>query len=298
MTSVHDRGPLVSLGLPVFNGQAFLELALASILTQTHTHFELIICDNASTDGTEEICRAHAARDPRIRYHRSPDNRGLAWNFNRVFELSSGPYFKWVAHDDVCAPDFVRSCVEVLERIPSVVLCYPRAILIDGQGAHLEECVDGCHLSSPRPSERFRGLFSNLRLSNPLFGVIRSSALRLEPLGSYVAADVVLLGELALRGGFHELPERLFYRRDHPQKATRSHPSVDEQAALYDPANVGKIHLMYWRLFFEHLASIGRVPMSHRERLLCYAYMAKTLRWKWRDLGTELWTAAPRLLRR
>jgi glycosyltransferase involved in cell wall biosynthesis len=290
-----NPGPLVGMGLPVFNGAGFLEPALDSILAQTYADFELIVCDNASTDRTEEICRAYAAKDPRIRYERSAQNLGLAWNFNRARELSRHRYFKWVAHDDVCAPDFVRSCVDVLERMPAVVLCYPRAILIDGRGQHVEECVDGCHLASPQPSERFRELLANLRLSNPLFGVIRASALRPSPLGSYPAADVVLLGELALRGGFHEVPQRLFFRRDHPQKGTRSHPSVDQQAVLYDPRNRGKTHLMHWKLLREHLRSIARVPMTPRERARCYAFMARSVRWNWRHLVGELWMAARRV---
>jgi len=292
------RKPLISMGLPVFNGERFLREALDSVLAQTYSNFELIISDNASTDRTQEICQAYAARDRRVRYHRSPENFGLAWNFNRVFELSTAPYFKWVAHDDVCAPEYVERCVGVLDRMSSVVLCYARAVLIDEHGAHLEDCIDGCHLSSPRPSERFRDLFSNLRLSNPVFGVIRASALRPAPFGSYVASDVVLLGELALRGGFYEVPERLFFRRDHPQKANRAYPSIDELATLYDPRNLGKLHLVHWRLFFEHLASIGRVPMSLLEKLCCYLCMAKLFRWRWRELRIELWTLARHILKR
>ncbi len=281
-------GPLVSLGLPVFNGERFVGQALDSIVAQTHTNLELTICDNASTDRTESICRAYAERDRRVRYHRNPENRGLAWNFNRVLELSSGPYFKWVAYDDVCAPEYVARCVEVLEREPSVVLCYTRAILIDDQGARVGECVDGCHAVSPSPSARLRILISNLRLSNPMFGVIRTQALGPTPLGSYVASDVVLLVELALRGGIYEVPDRLFSRREHRERVSRSHADLDDQATVYDPTNAGKVHRLNWRLLREHLASIRRVPMSPRERMRCYAYIAKVFRWRWARLWSEL----------
>jgi glycosyltransferase involved in cell wall biosynthesis len=289
--------PLVSMGLPVYNGEPFLREALDSVLAQTYRDFDLAISDNGSTDRTQEICEAYAARDPRIRYYRSPENRGLAWNYNRVFELTAGPYFKWVAHDDVCAPEYVERCVDVLERMPAVVLCYPQTILIDEHGTRLRDYPDGCHLVSPRPSERLRDLMANLKLSNPVFGVIRRSALPAAPFGSYVASDIPLLAELALRGEFYEIQERLFYRRDHPQKSDRANPTIDDLAALYDPRNRGKLHFVRWRLFGEHLASIRRVPMGAKEKLRCYVFMAKYFRWKWRDFGADVRQAMGRLFK-
>src|SRR6266536_1939108 len=86
----------VSIGLPVFNGERFVAEAIDSILAQTFEDFELIISDNASTDGTEEICRCYAEKDERIRFVRNRENYGAAFNFNQTFHLSSGGYFKWV----------------------------------------------------------------------------------------------------------------------------------------------------------------------------------------------------------
>jgi len=116
--------PKVSIGLPVYNGENYLRNALESILDQTFRDFEVIISDNASTDRTGEICREYAAKDPRIRYCRNDRNLGAAGNFNRAFELSSGEYFKWAAHDDVIERDFLSSCVSVLDEDPSVVACF------------------------------------------------------------------------------------------------------------------------------------------------------------------------------
>src|SRR5690606_6873079 len=86
--------------MPVYNGANYLRCALDSILAQTFQDWELIICDNASTDETQTICEEYAARDPRIKYHRSSRNIGPSANYNRTFELSRGEYFKWAAHDD------------------------------------------------------------------------------------------------------------------------------------------------------------------------------------------------------
>ncbi|MGH8296641.1 MAG: glycosyltransferase family 2 protein, partial [Steroidobacteraceae bacterium] len=99
--------PLVSVGLPVFDGEAFLEDAIRSALEQTLGDLELILCDNASSDRTAEICCDHAARDPRVRYFRNPRNLGAAANYNLAFSHARGRYFKWLAHDDCMLPSFL-----------------------------------------------------------------------------------------------------------------------------------------------------------------------------------------------
>ena len=93
----------VSLGIPVYNGERFVATAIKSVLDQTFTDFELIVCDNASTDQTPEICQEFARKDSRIRYLRQEINIGAKANFNRVFEYARGEYFKWIAADDLCA---------------------------------------------------------------------------------------------------------------------------------------------------------------------------------------------------
>lgn len=92
--------PKVSIGMPVYNGERYIREALDSLLAQTHADFELIISDNASTDGTEAVCRGYAARDPRIRYVRQSENRGAMANFRFVLDEAAGEYFMWAAADD------------------------------------------------------------------------------------------------------------------------------------------------------------------------------------------------------
>src|SRR6267142_5432239 len=96
--------PKVSVGLPVYNGEKYLPNTLKRLLEQDFEDFELIVSDNASTDGTPEICRMFAEQDPRVHYVRNEANIGLAANHNRTFELSRGELFKWAAHDDDFPP--------------------------------------------------------------------------------------------------------------------------------------------------------------------------------------------------
>ena len=92
--------PLVSIGVPVFNGEKGLAKALDSLLEQDYDKLEIIISDNASTDRTEALCLEYAEKDQRIRYVRQTENIGGVYNFKFVLDEAVGEYFMWAAHDD------------------------------------------------------------------------------------------------------------------------------------------------------------------------------------------------------
>ena len=286
--------PRVSIGMPVYDGERYLAATLDSLLAQTFDDFELIISDNASADRTEQICREYAARDTRIRYSRNPTNLGAARNYNRVFELSSAPYFKWAAADDLCAPEYLARCVEVLDREPGAVLAYPKTQIIDEHGQILSVYDDRMHVQSPRASERFRHLLRALGECNAVFGLIRSDVLGRTPLiGRYIGSDICLLAELSLYGTFWEVPDFLFFRRNHPF-ASSSNRSVEKQMEFFDPTDKQLIRLTEWRHLFEHARSIWRVPMSLSEKTRAGAFVLRVAIWSRQKLASELWFATQR----
>lgn len=277
------NSPRISLGMPVYNGEQYLALALDALLAQTFTDFELIISDNASTDRTEEICRAYAAKDSRIRYYRQRQNQGGAWNFNQVLHLATGEYFRWACHDDFCAPTLLERCVEVLDQEPEVVLCYPKTTVIDDVGAAIEQYPDQLNLRSVDRVERYRQFHHRYRRGakcNVLFGLMRRQTLvqtcLIQP---YPSSDIVLLGELALRGQYHEVPEFLFFRRDHAKTSVRAFRAFRDRIVWFDPKAKGQLRLTRWRWLFEHLAAIRRVEMPWQERLQCYLQMTQWVFW-------------------
>ena len=115
------KHPIVSIGLPVYNGEDFLKYALDSLLSQTFRDFELIISDNASTDNTPKICQEYVLRDKRIRYIRQNNNMGALWNFNFVLKQSNKEYFIWVSSDDKLHPEFLEKNIDILEKNKNVV---------------------------------------------------------------------------------------------------------------------------------------------------------------------------------
>ncbi|NQV20616.1 MAG: glycosyltransferase family 2 protein, partial [Rhodospirillales bacterium] len=179
--------PRVSIGLPVYNGETYLGLAIDSILAQTFTDFELVICDNCSTDRTQEICEHYAKQDARVRYYRNPENLGAGPNYDRTFELSSGEYFKWMAHDDLIAPEFLEKCVAALDADPGAVLCHARVELMDADGEVTASYDPGLNDTiSNRVSDRFSAVIIPVHMGTDFFGVIRRTALEGSPLhGKY-----------------------------------------------------------------------------------------------------------------
>ncbi|MEN9578290.1 MAG: hypothetical protein RJA70_1299 [Pseudomonadota bacterium] len=268
----------LGIGLPVYNGERHLAAALESLLAQTFVDFEIVICDNASTDSTEGICRDFAARDPRIRYVRNLQNIGAAPNFNRAFELCRAPYFKWAAHDDVCQPDYTRVCVEALDADPGFVLGHSEIEIIDDCGAVVRAHDEDLRLAGhPRPSVRFRDLILSEHWCTDVFGVMRREVLAKTGLiGSFVGSDRTLLAELGLHGRFFRSERCLFQNRDH---ARRSVHATDlrsaERIAWFDPkVRPGIVTLPTVRTWTEYLASVGRVPMSPLEKLACLRALA------------------------
>lgn len=281
--------PKVSIGLPVYNGERYLEETLDSLLGQTYQDFELIISDNASTDSTEMICCEYAERDPRIKYHRNKKNLGAAANYNVVFHRAQGEYFKWAAADDLLAPEYLERCVKVLENDPGVVLCYARTEEIDEFGNTIRLLPSKPQGNAEEASKRF---YDTVCVSMPvvsIFGLIRADVLRQTSLiGKYSGSDRPLLGEICLRGRFYEHPETMFFYRKHQDQSWGGNKSRQAQQSWYDPSRAGKITFPHWRLLGEHLRSIHEAPLGLRERVRCYLCMVWWMRLHWRFLANNL----------
>jgi Glycosyl transferase family 2 len=276
------NGPRVSIGLPVYNGDNYLAETLDSILAQTFPDFELIISDNASTDRTEAICRQYAAQDHRIRYVRNPSNLGAAKNYNHAFELARGEYFKWNGHDDPLAPLFLERCVEVLDRDPAIVLCFARNRAIDERGEDYDVGALTARTFAPKPQlespEAHVRFYHAVVADHPqgaIFGLIRRGILAETPLiGSYRMSDLTLLGELALRGRFHQVSEALQGRRFHSQQGRNLYKSAHLREMWFDPNRSQRRHHPYLRLFREHMNAVRRAAPDARTRSICYWYMS------------------------
>jgi len=282
--------PRVTIGVPVYNGEKYLPQCLDSLLGQTYHDMEILICDNASTDRTEQVCRGFAARDSRIRYVRNSVNIGLGGNFRRVLELARGEYFKAAAADDWCGPEFIAQCVAALDREPSSVLAYPRTRIVDDVGNRVSDCDDSLGVSSDSPSERFIHLVQAIRLCNALYGVTRTSVLRKTGwLAEYRTADSVLLTELSLYGKFQEIPEFLFFRRFHEGDTSKMSGSgrMDEYLKPGGSRKIGML-CVAWHRLLDLTRSVLRAPLSLRQRAKLLLWLLRFSVWQRKALVEEI----------
>ena len=278
--------PRITIGMPVYQADHYLEAAVRSHLAQTYGDFEIIISDNGSTDQTETVARDLAASDARVRYVRHDSNRGAIWNLNFVASQAAGEFFKWSAHDDLIAPDFLAQCVAHMEADAACVLCFSRVTRIDANG---ETIADSLLTESERDGEgKTLGRSSSVhrRLRDVLLGgswgirsngLIRASAMReTSPLLPYFGSEKVLVAELLLRGTYHELPEKLFLQRIHAAQSSNL-ASAKELQEFCDPTRRPTPALHHLRFARAYARAIRRASMSWSQRAACHWWLLRYL---------------------
>lgn len=276
--------PLVSIAVPVYNGERYLAEALDSLLAQTLADVEIIITDNASTDGTELICRRYAGRDTRIRYVRNACNIGANPNFNLGPKYATGKYFKWAAHDDVLEPDFLEKCVAALERNPDAVLCHSHIRYINSDSDSIGVYEGNVRNTDSRNvGKRFGGVILPAHPVHEVLGLYVREALNDSVLfPSYHNASRELLAETSLRGQIIIVPEPLQCIRDHVERYSHANTELvnEDRAAFMDPTKARELSFPWWRLYREYWRMVARNVPSMGGRLRCYAQL---LQWPWRN---------------
>jgi glycosyltransferase involved in cell wall biosynthesis len=308
--------PKVTVGIPVFNGERFIERAMRCFLDQDFDDIELIVADNASTDNTLEICREIASVDSRIQTLTSDCNMGAAPNFNRLVDAARGEYFKWAAHDDWCSSDFLSTMLSHFASNPHAVLCYaPMAVEDDsGQIYRLHDDIL-LHLQSDDLRSRYHDILYNLHDPTPLiFGLIRADVLRRTGrIPNAPEPDRLLLNELVLYGHLLRVPGPTFVHYGPP--AHMQHYGGDDTPlgrrswVWLHAENIARPKWATYRILRSNLASLNRAPqLTHLGRFLmigelCLAMsltrFKSKLRWTSRRLRSRLakWVFERRIAR-
>ncbi|HZF16509.1 MAG TPA: glycosyltransferase family A protein [Steroidobacteraceae bacterium] len=287
--------PRVSIGMPVYNGERWLATTIDSLRRQTFADFELIISDNASEDQSAAICLRHAAEDARIRYLRQPSNIGANRNYLAVLREARGPYFKWASSNDLCAPEFLERCVTLLDRRPDAVLACPRTALFQQVIADAIAYECDVEVEEDDPALRFAGVLQRMRLNNSFNGILRTAALRRAlPMGTFWAADVVLMADLALIGKLALLPERHFFRRMSAESATslRGREAIERH---FEPTVRRPLLWQHWKYHLRLLRVALRSAPGVSQKLRAAGFAVRFMVWARNSLAADLLQAMRRL---
>jgi len=231
--SIHSM-PLVSIGLPVYNGESFIQRALDDLLAQDYANLELIISDNGSTDRTGDICLACQAKDGRVRYHRNDTNIGMMGNFIHTLDLARGEYFMFAAYDDRWSPAFISALLAELDAHTESAVAMSALDVVDEKG----QTIKAVRLDQGDKSPNELGYFAMLLRLMTLwgrsskshhyyfYGLFRRKFLA-ETFCYYVDTafgDRMFVALLALLSPFRYVPQVLFYKTRHPDDLLHRHP--------------------------------------------------------------------------
>ncbi len=291
--------PRITVGLPVYNGQKYLEAAIESHLAQSFGDFELVISDNGSTDATGEICGRYAQLDARVKYLKSPINRGILWNHRRVLEPvdPSTPYFRWAGADDILEPGLLAAMVEVLDTRPEIEAVMPATKNIDEEGTVIRTMERSLNLESPDVFERARQILLANYQHVIAYGLLRAPSLRRMRTGPhYIGWDPVFIWELALRGPVFQLVEPALLRRFHQGSISRV-KTVKEMRKWVEPGTSAGMNFPHWAWAYERTRSLLATPMNLGEKLRITMFLMRTTLWQRQQLARDITQATRRALK-
>lgn len=260
----------VSVAVPVWNGERYLEQAVASLLAQTRPPDEILIGDNASTDGTYRIACGIAAAEPTVHVTRRSENEGAAANFNTLARSAEGDLFAWLAADDVWSEDLLDGYVTA-HLDEGVAVAYGTSRYIDERGESDGAPEPAIWSDALTPAGRVADLLadpirSHFHCCHPVFGLMRR-ALLLDTgmIRRFGGSDKVLIFEMALRGRLTEVPQ-VFSRRRHPLSSVEANRDDISRRVWFDRSATGA-PMPTSRLAAAMVAATFRAPISASERL-------------------------------
>lgn len=269
-----EKRPLVSIAMTVFNAAPFLSKTIESLLAQDYENFELIVSDNASEDGSSEICLEYAKRDNRIKYYRNTINMGPVRNSCKAVDLCSGDFIMPAADHDVYHPSFISSLLELLQQDESVVLAYPRSLYIDENDQHIELLPDVIDTRGLNACQRFTKLIWEFAWGNMVYGLYRSAAYKavwhFQPI---IGADHAVIAKLCLLGSIAQIDEPLFLRRRN-RPVENVQECTTRQVNWFVKSNYEAL-IPWTRMAYEHIKIITESDLGNNEKEYLFAEVRK-----------------------
>lgn len=281
--------PRVTIGMPVYNGAAYIEGALAGIAEQSYPDFALLVSDNASDDGTWEILQDWAARDRRIVLHRQESNIGALANFRYLLDWADSEFFMWHAYDDRLAPNYLAELVEVFALEPECALACPTAIWLKPEGMETNR-IPFPDLTAKSRLGRIRTLLRQPE-STRFYGLFRTEALRkayavTEEFGHAWAGDHIALLPFTLNDRMRGTNRTQFFWRVMELSGQRYRPDTLAKQLRF-VARYQRFHIRVFRA--SNLSPAEKLLswpwlFAHASKTTGLGYQHQYIRWSYRAL--------------
>ncbi len=246
--------PSVTIGMPVYNGEAYLDKALESLSQQSFQDMEILISDNASTDTTPEIIARWAEKDKRIRVHRQPENIGARRNFIWLLENATAPWMKFAAHDDTLTPNYVEALYALIETHPKARLLAASVKLFKPDGSLYKDTPFPEDINAAQGFKRTKLLLEHVR-SGWVYGLFRRDSFKdawfeAERFTYVWGQDLLVMLPFLLSGAVAGTAAATFYQLD-----------TGDSSIAYKPKTLSRQAHMYFSYLFECLRALCRAPL-------------------------------------
>lgn len=266
------RHPVIVVTVPVYNEERFLAQTLETLRVQTYTDFAVLICDNASTDGTQAIAEGFCRRDDRFHLYRHPVNCGGAGNFNFARAATDSPLFMWLGGHDVLEPTFLERHVGALLADPDAALSYSHIGWIDERDRMVGTTVSpGLDRLPSVPILRFVASVRTIEWCAEINHPMRRSALQGTRFSHVWGNDYLTLAEVAFHGRFLCQPEVLYKFRqfdvramNYMERLTGDATKAPDIAELLGAFDAKLTELAPNRLIAALLRPVQRALLEHR----------------------------------
>jgi glycosyltransferase involved in cell wall biosynthesis len=252
-TKNREADILVSVIIPVFNGEKYLRASIESVLAQSIDDYELIVVDDGSTDGSPEIALTYGSR---VSYVRKP-NGGVASALNLGIREAKGRYISWLSHDDMFLPDKLEKQLAFLMQFKEYKACYTDYQIIDGAGNVIRTVQTPWY---PKP-DVFRALFAGMYINGSSMLIERTV---FRKVGFFdesrlYSQDSDMWFRMLRHFDIGRVPEALLQWRSHPTQGSRStEVFLRDAQVMYRSA----FETLGIATFFPHLADRADDPKT------------------------------------
>jgi glycosyltransferase involved in cell wall biosynthesis len=272
------RVPIISIGIPIYYGEIYLEETLKNILEQSFQDFEIILTDNCAGGIPEEVAAKYSEKYDNIRYVKHEINKGALANWNSIIDYARGKYFIYAGGHDLWSNNLLQDLLDILEKRTDAVLAYAPSYWMEDKLEHSYMSTGYFDTSGSSFIQRFNSVFWGPE--EALYGLIRKEAiLKTRLQAQIIGSGAVWLSELSFCGEFIVGTTCARYRRKNRDSENRHERLKRYHFTLFNKKK--KYWMPYWRFYFYYLTVpfFGKTDFMNRIRVFFTVFFGFVVRY-------------------